>query len=381
MNGTLTRTRSQPATMKSKGRTAGRLKILHVVSSLKVGGMEQLVVRIAAGQRQRGYEASILSLRPGDLAIDAENAGIPVRLLNSSGPLTRIGRAASVFLNHGVGIIHAHNATSLWYTRLGKKLTGSPVVITCHGRLREDARVGTEAEWKSTDAVVAVSNETAKGFDRPSLKNKLSVIYNGMDSPEPARSRGQVRAELGIDERPVVIIVARIDGMKGHDTLLRAAAVVKQHGRSITTLIVGNGVVEHEMKALARELGIESEVRFLGYRTDVTDLLAASDIFALPSRTEGLPISALEAMAQGLPVIATPVGGVPELVEDGRTGILIPVDDPKSLSEAIERLVGESLLRSSMGDAGRRRVAGQFSFDGMLDQYDALYHELALALR
>src|SRR5204863_7471061 len=134
----------------------------------------------------------------------------------------------------------------------------------------------------------------------------------------------------------------------------------------ITLLVAGDGDERERVERRARELALPADrVRFLGFRRDVPRLLAASDFFVLPSRTEGLPLCLLEAMAQGLPAIATPVGGVPEVIEEGITGLLTPVEDPAALAEAIRRLAAEPALRARMGAAAQRRAAEEFSFAEM----------------
>jgi glycosyltransferase involved in cell wall biosynthesis len=145
----------------------------------------------------------------------------------------------------------------------------------------------------------------------------------------------------------------------------------------MTLLIAGDGAKRPEYEALTRELGLTDEwVRFLGFRSDAPDLLGAADLFLLPSLTEGLPLSVLEAMTHGLPVIATPVGGVPEVVLPGRTGVLVPVEDVEALAGAIATMIQDRATRARLGEAGRERARGEFSFSRMVARYDALYGEL-----
>ncbi len=157
---------------------------------------------------------------------------------------------------------------------------------------------------------------------------------------------------------------------------MRALAALPADAERPVILVAGDGAERPRIEQLARELGVAQQLRFLGFRTDVTDLLAASDFFVLPSFTEGLPLSVLEAMAQRLAVIVTPVGGVPELIDDGVNGILVPVKDVAALTAALERLVGDAENRSRIAEAGFQRVSEQFSFDGMIDNYQDLYLSL-----
>jgi glycosyltransferase involved in cell wall biosynthesis len=173
--------------------------------------------------------------------------------------------------------------------------------------------------------------------------------------------------------RTTGVIVARLDRLKGHDVLLKALAWMKEDAE---LLIVGDGPERGALEVLAAELGVQDRVRFAGFRKDVPDLLAASDFFVLPSRTEGLPLSVLEAMAHGLPSIATPVGGVPEALNGEECGILVPVDDVHRLAAVMGTLVGDPQLRRRLGAAAETRVRKHFSFAAMTDAYDSLYRRL-----
>jgi glycosyltransferase involved in cell wall biosynthesis len=253
--------------------------------------------------------------------------------------------------------------------------------MTDHGQGRGFARVPGDREWQWTDAVVAVSEAVARRRQIPAIERKTRVIRNGVQSQPSSRDPYEVREELGLaPDRFLGLIVARIDGLKGHETLLRAVARLKQSGdpgRRMTLLIAGDGAKRACCEALTEDLGLSDEwVRFLGFRTDAPDLLAASDLFLLPSLTEGLPLSVLEAMTHGLPVIATPVGGVPEVVLPGRTGVLVPVEDEEALAGAISTLMQDARLRRALGEAGRERARGEFSFARMVARYDALYREI-----
>jgi glycosyltransferase involved in cell wall biosynthesis len=171
-------------------------------------------------------------------------------------------------------------------------------------------------------------------------------------------------------------MVARIDGYKGHRDLLQALALLKDKGPPVLTLIIGDGTERAAMEAMADSLALHEFVRFLGYRSDIVDILAAADCFVLPSLSEGLPMSVLEAMAAGLPSVVTPVGGVPELVVHGENGIHVPVHDPSALAGAITDLALSAPLRDRLGCAARARVVSHFSFSEMAGKYAQLYRNL-----
>lgn len=361
---------------------AGRgLRILHILSSLNVGGMEQFVMRLAAAQIRRGYAVNVLALHGGPLISEAAQNGICTQVLSGRSRLTRAFRAGRVVTAFRPNVIHAHNQTSLHYATLGKKLTRARVVMTNHGQGQGSPRTPSASEWASTDAVVAVSRAVADRMSDAPVANRLSVIVNGVVSPDTPNDRLALRRKLGIaDDEVVGIIVARIDGLKGHELLLWSLTLLPASTAQKTRLLVaGDGAKREAMEELAHDLKLGSEkVLFLGHRRDVSDLLSAADFFALPSLMEGLPLSMLEAMAHRLPVVATPVGGIPELVEEGTHGLLTPVDDAKSLAMAIERLVEDPRLRRQLGDNGRRRVEEEFGFERMIDSYEELYCSLLI---
>src|SRR5579884_397699 len=362
----------------SSVRTGRRLRIVHAVSSLQVGGMEQFVLQIAAAQQQSGHEVAVLALQGGPLLEAARRQGIKVYALGGRRKELRVLRALLLLARLRPDIMHAHNPTSLHYAVLGKRAGGAKVVLTYHGRGGADARTPSAQEWHNTDAVVVVSQGAVGQLEAPEYRDKLSVILNGISPATPARDRQTVRAELVLtEERAVGIMVARMDGLKGHETLLQAAALLREAGTPVTLLLVGDGSERANLEKQAQESGLNSDcVRFLGYRSDVPDLLAASDFFLLPSLTEGLPLSVLEAMSQRLPVVATPVGGIPEVVHSGQHGLLVPVRDPQALAAAITEMVADPEHCRALGEAAYQRVRETFSIEAMTRQYETLYYSL-----
>lgn len=351
--------------------------LVHVVSSLRVGGMEQFVLRVAAAQREAGDRVTILALQAGgDLEAQAAEHGISVQTLHGN-KIARVMQTGALFARLRPEIVHAHNPTTLHYALLGKRFCGAKVVVTCHGRGKGDTRLPSTAEWERADAVVGCSQAVAGEMRGAVGRTPLHVILNGITPTPPQRSRAEVRAELGLTDEVTGIVVARIDHLKGHDTLLQALAALRVFGTAPVLLIVGDGAERAARETLARELRLsETQVRFLGFRSDVADLLAASDFFVLPSLTEGLPLSVLEAMAQRLPVVASAVGGIPELVTDGQEGLLVPPSDVDALTNALGRVTSDAALRDRFGAAGLTRVRSEFTFTEMLARYAALYESL-----
>lgn len=285
------------------------MRIVHVLSSLEVGGLEQFVVRIANAQR-RTADVSIVAIRGGSLLQTCGDLNTVV--LSGRSRIVRLGRAAAAAFRLKPHIVHAHNFTSLHYAAIVRSVGGGKLVLTDHSQGSVPFRLPTRHEWKSTSAVVAVSHVTA-GANRWYPPNMpVHVIHNGVERFTSNTTRANVLRGLGISPQAIVaIMVGRIDGMKGHDVLLQALALYRDAGHMpFVTLIVGDGRARAELEGAATRVGLSSDwVRFLGFRSDIGDLLSASDIFTLPSLSEGLPLSVLEAMAAGLPVVATAVGG------------------------------------------------------------------------
>ena len=222
---------------------------------------------------------------------------------------------------------------------------------------------------------IAVSCDTAQRLIRKLHlpAGKVQVIHNGVTlQPSADRSAAIDRARRLSGDHPIVLTVARLDEQKGHQYLLEAAVQVPE----AQFVLAGDGPLRSALEAQARSLGLEGRVKFLGYCTDVPEWLAECDVFVLPSLYEGLPLSILEAMAAGRPIIATQIGGTDEAVLDGETGLLVPPADPTALAAAIRSILGDRVFAQRLASAGRRRVEQEFSTAAMLQQVTQVYTEL-----
>ncbi len=354
------------------------LRITHVVSSLKVGGMEQFVLRIAQAQIAAGHRVSVVALQGGPLDKRAASLDVPVHILGGSNPFLRMAKGALLMRSLKPEVVNAHNPTSLHYAILGKRLAGARLVMTDHNASKT-ARQATPNELRALDQVIPVSSHTGSNLRQPELQGKITVIHNGVELPTLRRSRAEVRAEFGLagDERLLAIMVGRLHPGKGHLCLLDALSRVRAAGVPLTVLLAGDGQERAAIEARGRELDLGPDRhQILGFRDHVPDLVAASDLFLFPSEDEGLPLSVLEAMAVGCPVIATPVGGIPEVVSHGEDGILTPVNDAERLAAAILDLSGDPDRRRRMGEHARRAAAEDLSFSEMVRKYEALYRRL-----
>jgi glycosyltransferase involved in cell wall biosynthesis len=215
----------------------------------------------------------------------------------------------------------------------------------------------------------------SKGYPR----KKLIVVHNGINPERFHIDREQrLIKELGLkEESPVIITVANMRPQKAYRVLIDSLNLLIQRKSPFSALFVGDGILKDELMKLTEDLGLSERINFLGDRRDVPALLSISDIFVLPSYWEGLPVSIMEAMCAKLPVVATDVGGVSELVEDGVTGFLVPPKNPEALAEKIERLLADKDLRKEMGMAGYERIKKGFSLEKTVKEMERIYTELA----
>jgi glycosyltransferase involved in cell wall biosynthesis len=361
------------------------LAIGHVVLSLDVGGLERVVATLARAQRESGAHVSVFCLdRPGALAGPLPAAGVPVHTVGRGGRGFDVGamlRLARMLRADGVRVVHCHNHGALVYGALAARLVpGTRVVYTVHGAITS-ARRSTARFLRLglVDDVVFVSAHARNVGRQAGLTTDEHVhtIVNGVDLTAFTTAKGdgkRVRHEHGIpDDAPVCGIVARLTEAKDHRTLFAAVAIARETHPALRCLVVGDGELRDELEQDAAARGLSGVIHFTGARDNVRDYLDAMDVFVLSSVTEGLAMTLLEAMAAARPVVATRVGGNPEVVEDGVTGRLVPPSDPRALAGAIVSVLGQSDAARAMGEAGRDRAGRRFGLDSMVREYQALY--------
>lgn len=289
-------------------------------------------------------------------------------------------------------IVHTHTAKAGLLGRLAARCAGVPVVVhTYHGHildgyfspLKTRAILTVERVLaRVTDRLVSVSDTVqeellAKGIGRP---EQHTVVPLGLDLKPflgAEGERGGLRKELGMGPgNQLVGIVARLVPIKDHETFFYAAREVASKVPACHFVVVGDGERRGELERLVGNLGLGSRVRCLGWRADLARIYADLDVVVLSSRNEGSPVSLIEAMAAARPVVATRVGGVPDLVEDGVTGLLVPAGDPGALARAVVTLLRDAERQRATGEAGRKRVYPAFSAERLLQDVDRLYTEL-----
>jgi sugar transferase (PEP-CTERM/EpsH1 system associated) len=347
--------------------------------------MEHGVVKLANGSDRARVEPSICATTPGGALRALLKPDIPVfelRRRPGNDPLL-VWRLYRTFRRARPHIVHTHAWGTLVEGLLAARLARVPIIVHGeHGTLQlkpYQARVQRLA-WGRVDQLLSVSSRLAErmaaatGFSI----DRVRVIRNGVDlSRFGTVAREDARRELGLDDSTLVIGTAgRLVPVKDQRQIVDAVAELSRRGGSVTALIAGEGPLLGELQAQAAARGVADRVRFLGQRSDLERVFAALDIFVLSSVSEGLSNTILEAMASGLPVVATHVGGADELVLADVTGWLVPPQSSNALAEAIDRLGRDPVRRRTMAEAGRRRAHDEFGIDRMLENYTALYESV-----
>lgn len=362
---------------------AGRPRLLILITLAEVGGAQTYVANLLPGLVEE-WDVTVAASGPGPLRAVVEGAGaIYVALEHVRRPIAPAedlrGLVELVRLCRRVRphIVHANSSKAGILGRIAARIAGVPSrVFTVHGWAfaAYPGRTGTLYLWAerllrplTTRTICVAENERRLGFAaRTCTPERTSVIHNAVDVAATAVATPDTAA-------PRLVSVGRLKYPKDFRTLVEAIALLG--GRELLLEIVGEGPDRDELQALIDRLGLGSRVVLGGQRDDVPALLARSSAFVLSSVSEGLPISVIEAMAAGLPVVASDVGGVGELVADGETGFLIPPGDAQALADALAELLDEPLLRRDLGAAGRRRAEALFDLHAFREAHLRLFRE------
>jgi glycosyltransferase involved in cell wall biosynthesis len=355
------------------------LSIVHVLSSFGVGGQERVALDLAIGQRARGHTVRAISLAPppdGAMADEFREHGIETVRVAKRGGLdpSLVPRLTVVLRRLGAQIVHTHNPLPLIYGAPAAKLAGAHAIHSKHGKNpgSRGQKLLRRLAARFTDAFVAVSDTTlAQARElRDAPEAKLHAIANGirLDRYTPnAAARAEIRGELGLGDAWVVGTIGRIDANKNQAMLVRALLPALSPG--VRLVIVGDGPARADVEAAANGSPF---VTFTGRRMDVPRVIHAFDVFALSSISEGLPLVVPEAMAAALPIVSTAVGGIPSVVDDGVTGLLVPVDENR-FAVALAALAADRERARAMGHAAREVALTRYNADRMVEAYLALY--------
>jgi sugar transferase (PEP-CTERM/EpsH1 system associated) len=362
-----------------KVHTNRKLTILHLVIGLETGGLERFVIDLVA-ENQKEFNQFVVCLeQAGKLAV---NCGAELILLNMP-PGIHVGvvwKIADIVKENHVDIIHTHNEKAQLYGGMAGLLARVPVVHTKHGKNSLDCRtiLRNNISARMCRKVVAVSCDAATECTQREMipSAKVLTILNGVDTERfsPAGDQMNFKKRLGFSEDTLLIgIVARLAPVKDHATLFEACRILNESAYQFRLFVVGDGPLKDQLEAVAYSLGIDKQVIFTGMRDDIPDLMRAMDIFVLSSLSEGISITLLEAMSCCLPIVATEVGGNPEVVVDGLTGFLVPPQHPELLADKLRVLITDQQLRQQMGKVGRQRVVNHFSIKETAEKYRQLY--------
>ena len=379
-----------------------RIRVLQIVTRLAVRGVPRHVLAIAAGLDPERFAVEVLAGRSepgeGELWQEAQVRGIATLRIPSLQrpvkPLADVRALVAIYRQirrGGYDIVHTHISKGGILGRLAARCAGVPVVVhTYHGRVEEvhgcslksrffRACERRAASW--SDALIAVSEETVRLCLSGGIgtADQYRMIHNGIDLRYFMDYRSVEQTSLGLEGKPIIGTIGSLKEEKGLDVLLRSLSGLVQRYPHIQLCVIGDGPLRVSLEEEARQLGIGDRVHFPGIVADVRPWLAVFDLFVTPSIREGLPTVLLEAMAMGCPVIASRVGGVPEIIRDGENGLLVPARDSALLEEAIGQLAGSSEMRTRMGEAGRRRVAEEFAQERMLKLLEEEYEQLLAA--
>lgn len=381
------------------------MKVMRVITRLNVGGPAQHAILLTSGLRRERFATTLIAgstdSDEGDMSFLAERHGVRAMELpilgNGRGPVADLRAFLSLYRimrQEAPDIVHLHLLKARVLGGLAAKLAGVPIIVeTFHGHLfrgyygRAMTALLLMAErilgWRVVDRVVALSEGQKRELMQYGIcdPSKISVIPLGLDLhrfDDSAHLAGELRRELGVQDGTVLLgAIGRLVPIKGLTYLLSAVDRLRRAAdMRFCLLIVGDGPLRRALERQVRKLGLEGVVRFLGWRFDLERVYADLDIVVLSSLNEGTPVCLLEAMAAGKAVVATDVGGVPDLVHDG-TGLLVPPGSADALEQAIRRYVTDPGLRRSAGERGRQTVYSKYDVSMLVENTTQFYLELA----
>lgn len=344
-----------------------------------------MINNLAASLDPQRYRAILCLFRPGWLQERSESCGIRTFVLPTHG-MTDWRWAIQfkrLLRQERVDLIHAHEFDANVQGTFVAALSGIPLVATVHGKnyYWERLRRRLAYRWVSRRATMVAVSEDLKRFivEKVGISSScVKVLYNGvglLPQCDPSEV-DECRKELSLPgDHQIVGVVGNLYPVKGHQYLIEAIPAVLKECPNTSFVFAGRGQLESELKAQVHRLGLEGKVFFLGLRQDIPRILAMLDVFVLPSLSEGLSMAILEAMIVGKPVVATRVGGNPELVLDGETGFLVPPRDSQALVSSLVGLLTDKQRATQFAEKGKRRAEGQFSLQTMVCAYQSLYDE------
>jgi sugar transferase (PEP-CTERM/EpsH1 system associated) len=365
---------------------ANSIKIMHILHTLGTAGLQKGVVNITNQLNSNGFEISICCLEESGEFEKRLNPGTKIFVMNKLPGIDYILplKLANLFRREKIMIVHTHDLGTYLYGAVGAKLALLPKVIHGeHGAVLQPSgsRPKDLVAYRYLSYITKVIHTTSDDLKRQLVRmtqiddRKVIAILNGVEIDKfKKESNTNIRKTLAIETDDFVIgTVSRLAPVKNFELLIRVIPEINRTGLYPKVLFVGDGPSRPNLESLTRQYGLEKQIIFLGDRSDVPDLLNAMDVFVLTSFSEGLSNSIMEAMASGLPIVATDVGGNSELVINNETGFLFPSQDAGALAQRILQLADDVDNRNKIGLAGRKRMEDFFTMDKMIQNYENLY--------
>jgi len=369
-----------------------RMKIIQSCGSDSWGGLEMIAFRTSLLLSKRGLEVTLITRANSKLEKQAKNNVLPVIPLFSADSkiLTSIRRLAKLIESGAYDVIHTHLSHDLWTIVPALKLSGSKarLYLTKHmGSFVSKRDLFHRYLYNRVDHIFAISGYVEESILRtcPVKKEKISILSPGISLREFDRSRfksSDLRNSFNISEDVIVIgMIGRISPGKGHEQILQAVKILKDKNAGKLLLIVAGSAAESEkvyeqrIIELAKNLDVMNIAKFLGFRSDVPELMAAMDLLVFPSHEESFGVTLIEALAMGLPIIASNTAGIPDIIVNGETGLLVPPRDPESLANAIWGLINNKELRSQFSVKGRKRAEKYFNEEEIISKLEKFYKD------
>ena len=366
-----------------------KINILYVIWSLEVGGAERIVISLAKYINKDKYNPIVCCLNhKGVLAEELDEIGIKVLALDKKPgiDLSIIPKLIKIFKEHRIQIVHTHLWTSDFWGRIAAKFAGVPVIVsTAHNVDFWKPKIFLFIDrflTRFSDRIIAVSEEVKNFYIKTAKlpEEKIVTVYNGIELAKfdaTAVNRLEKIKEFNFNTSDKIIgIIGRLVEQKGQAYFLEMMLILKQNYPNIKSLVIGDGPLKENLIRKTKELHLEENVIFTGLRNDVADLLKAIDILVSSSTYEGLPMILLEAMAAAKPIVATRVGGNPEIIDEGKTGFLVPAKDPQALANRVSALLNNSEYAQRIGKSAQEKVHNLYSIEKMLQDTENIYDKL-----
>lgn len=363
--------------------------ILHSIDTTGPGGAETVFIDLATRLPKDKYRSVVVIRGKGWVYDELCRRGVQPILLDAKGSfnLRYLSGLRKIIQSEHVDLIQSHLLGTNVYCSLAGLLGGKPVIATFHGAVD----IGENERFKrikfgvielGASRIVAVTDSLRDDILRRTSLNpkKISVIYNGIDTASFMRPRsGTLRQKYGWSDNEIIIgSLGNIRPAKGYDVLLKAAALLEHSSRSYRFVIAGQGKgkLYEDLLALRKKLGLDERVQFLGFIDDAADFLANIDLFLSSSTSEGLPLSAIQAMVTALPIVATRCGGYEGLITDQENGVLVEIENPQAIADAIEMVAADPELQKTLSEKARNHAVSTFDIQVMLDAYEQIYSRL-----